>query len=506
MGMGMERASLGDRWALGRPHQPSVTPRKRTSTALVALTAFFTLAMATVSFALDTVDDTVETGSASVSLGAVDADSTHTRSVTLILRYGSGQHADPGQVVKVHTSSASQGAGISDATWTFTVPTSGWGTTVTQLSDTQSIDITVGSADGSVTLKVDCKVDVGASCDDVNTSVATVNFSYTINASPPADITAPVVTISSVTGTGTGSPDTTDPFSVFTKNGVSIDWSADEAGTYAVKLGSCATGTAVAASNGTNVSGTYDPTSGSVTSSVTNAGLGVDGPKTVSVCVTDAATNTGGASASVFKDTVAPSPVVNGVTDVTLGQSLPTVTCGTATDLAPGSGIASQDASPSSSSNLNVNGVGYIDFTCTATDNAGNVGSTTGRVNINYALDGLGIRQPINKDNTSLFKRGQVVPVKFGLPGDEPLGLNTSGWSVKRRTSDCNAFDADDAVTETVPSATASTLIRYDSAADQYIYNADFRSAALNSCWQIGVVLDDPAQTTIYSAIFKIVK
>jgi hypothetical protein len=207
-------------------------------------------------------------------------------------------------------------------------------------------------------------------------------------------------------------------------------------------------------------------------------------------------------------DLTAPSIAVTGFADgdfFTLGN-LPAVGCSTPTDATSGVDGSTLSGPTVVADTRNVNGVGDVTYRCSVSDNAGNPASDTRLFHVNYSLDALGIRQPINKDNSSLFKRGQVVPVKFGLPGDEPLGFNTSGWSVKRRSTSCTAFDADDAVLEAVPSATPSSLIRYDSGADQYIYNADFRTVTVNTCWQVGVVLDDPGTTTIYSAIFKIVK
>jgi hypothetical protein len=118
------------------------------------MTALFMLVSGAFALA-DEVDDSLTTGQTSISLGSVPASSTHTRSVTLYLEYSNagGGHAAVGQVVKART--ASTATGVSSATWTFTVP-SGWGTSVTSISGTQSVDVTVGSTAGQRTLKVDC--------------------------------------------------------------------------------------------------------------------------------------------------------------------------------------------------------------------------------------------------------------------------------------------------------------------------------------------------------------
>src|SRR5919106_3273748 len=48
----MERVSLGDRWAYGRPYQPFVTPRKRRWTTLVG-TLFACMTLAATALAAD---------------------------------------------------------------------------------------------------------------------------------------------------------------------------------------------------------------------------------------------------------------------------------------------------------------------------------------------------------------------------------------------------------------------------------------------------------------------
>ena len=140
-------------------------------------------------------------------------------------------------------------------------------------------------------------------------------------------------------------------------------------------------------------------------------------------------------------------------------------------------------------------------YQCTAKDLAGNVATTSATYSVHYG--GVsGILQPINPDNTSVFKRGQAVPVKFRLAGDEPAGFATGAWVIKRIQVSCTAL-TDLGVIEDVGSNTPSTTFRYDSSADQYIYNADFKNVGAGTCWRITVTLDDGA-TTLYSAYFKV--
>jgi hypothetical protein len=166
---------------------------------------------------------------------------------------------------------------------------------------------------------------------------------------PPAtaDTTAPTVTIAS--GTGSGGTDASPPVAVVTNGASSITWSANESGTYTVRRGGtdCATGTAhagpTAYTSGTNV-----------TTNFAAGDFTPDGTHTVRVCVTDAATNTGSDTATVTKDTAAPSSLiefpVHGAFYNAAGYTAGCETaatgdiCGTATD-GTGSGVAKVEVS-----------------------------------------------------------------------------------------------------------------------------------------------------------------
>jgi hypothetical protein len=176
----------------------------------------------------------------------------------------------------------------------------------------------------------------------------------------------------------------------------------------------------------------------------------------------------------------------------------------------PTAGCSTSDATSGVQTNATVNvtggtsnGVGEFTVACSgAKDNAGN---SQDAVSLKYTVQfgGLsGILQPINPDNTSLFNRGQAVPVKFKLDGDPSSGFNTSTWKLERVSASCSSFDTNDAVTEPVSSVNPSNVFRYDASADQYIFNADFRQQAVGSCWKVKVTLDSGQNFT--SAIFKL--
>ena len=201
-------------------------------------------------------------------------------------------------------------------------------------------------------------------------------------------------------------------------------------------------------------------------------------------------------------DRTAPNQVVTGVASgaTYVKGAVPAAGCSTTDAL---SGVATSATFHLSGGSPN--GVGTYTATCSgATDVAGN-GATTASVTYQVVYAGVGgILQPINPDNTSVFKRGQSVPVKFKLGGDEPNGFATGSWTIQRQSVACSAFDGNDATLETVPSNTPTTVFRYDASADQYIYNADMHDKNANTCWNFKVTLD--SGQALYSAVFKLAK
>lgn len=201
-------------------------------------------------------------------------------------------------------------------------------------------------------------------------------------------------------------------------------------------------------------------------------------------------------------DSVAPSVSVTGVANgasYTLG-SVPTAGCKT-TDTG-GSGVL--DEATVGVSGGTANGVGT--FTATCSNGKDVAGNPQGPASVSYKVvyGGVsGILQPINPDNSSLFSRGRAVPVKFQLAGDPPAFV-TSGWTLKRIAVNCATLGDVGTIPESVESVTPSTVFRYDSEGDQYIYNADFRDKAAGTCWRVQVTLDDG--TVMTSAIFKLQK
>jgi hypothetical protein len=234
-----------------------------------------------------------------------------------------------------------------------------------------------------------------------------------------------------------------------------------------------------------------------------------DGAHSYAIVCKDNLDNTSGPfSKTRYVDDTGPVVTVTGVTNgatYILG-SVPAAGCGTSDGA--GSGVATS-ASLTGPTGLGPNGVGTANGSCGgATDNLGNPQSPdplSFTFYVIYDPAGIsGILQPINPDNTSVFKRGQSVPVKFSLAGDEFFGFVTSGWLIQRQSVLCNVFDGNDATLESVPSNTPSQYFRYDASADQYIYNADMKNLGVGTCWNFKVTLD--SGQILYSAVFKLTK
>jgi hypothetical protein len=122
----MERASLGDRWAYGRPHQPFVTERKKRSAGLVAMTALFMIAVSTYAIA-DTISpdsDVVSPGNqGSVSLSAAPGATVNT-SAQLVIDFQGNKHLSPGTALSLAVDQTNLPAGYIVGIAIGTVPTS----------------------------------------------------------------------------------------------------------------------------------------------------------------------------------------------------------------------------------------------------------------------------------------------------------------------------------------------------------------------------------------------
>jgi hypothetical protein len=141
------------------------------------------------------------------------------------------------------------------------------------------------------------------------------------------------------------------------------------------------------------------------------------------------------------------------------------------------------------------NGVGTFSFTATAKDKAGNTSTQTGSYKVIYRWDGF--LQPINDtahqvdQGVSIFKGASTVPAKFQLKKADgavvqantaPQWLSPSKGGPTTAGVDENLYS---------DSASSGTAYRYDSTAQQYIYNWSTKGSAVGFYYRVGVTLDD---------------
>ena len=331
------------------------------------------------------------------------------------------------------------------------------------------------SGDGAHSYAVDCTDNLG-------------NASATFSKTRYVDDTAPDNFAETL-----GSPNYTDGSSnVWVKSTTNISVSGDDG-----------TGSGVA-----SCTKAFDGGATSAYSLTTNFNMpSGDGAHSYAIVCQDNLTNTSSPFGKTrYVDDTGPVVTVTGVTNgatYILG-SVPVAGCNTSDGA--GSGVAT-NATLTGPTGLSVNGVGTAHGSCGgALDHLGNPQSPDPLNFTFYVVYGgvSGILQPINPDNTSVFKRGQAIPVKFMLAGDEFFGFITTGWTIQRQSVPCSVFDGQDATLESVASNTPSQFFRYDASADQYIYNADMHNLGVGTCWNFKVTLD--SGQVLYSAVFKLTK
>jgi HYR domain-containing protein/chitobiase/beta-hexosaminidase-like protein len=224
-----------------------------------------------------------------------------------------------------------------------------------------------------------------------------------------------------------------------------------------------------------------------------------DGTHTLTATATDGSGNSVTSAAVSFKvDTTAPAVSLSGGAGLRLAAITPDdLTCQTVDAL---SGVATEAVLVITGGSGN--GVGTFTATCTgAMDNAGNQSAA---VSVTFGIGygaGSGILPPIAPGSDRLLVRGQTVPVKFRLPGDERLraGFNSSAWTVEGVRVDCRNFGT---VLGTASLKSTSNHTGFRFSGDRYIFNADLRALERGTCWQIRVTLDDG--TELLSGTFQL--
>jgi len=214
------------------------------------------------------------------------------------------------------------------------------------------------------------------------------------------------------------------------------------------------------------------------------------GDTTVTCNATDAAGND--ATPTTFKVTVrdTTAPVIASHADVnatatSANGAVVTYTSPSTTDAVDGNGTAT--CTPTSGSQF---ALGSTTVSCSATDAHGNTGTSNFKVYVTASASDF--LQPINADDSSIFKQGSTVPVKFQLTGDSAGITNLVANLRISKVSNNVLGDEVEAVTST-PASTGS-LFRYDATSGQYIYNWGTKSYSAGT-YQLRIDLGDGVGT-----------
>lgn len=138
--------------------------------------------------------------------------------------------------------------------------------------------------------------------------------------------------------------------------------------------------------------------------------------------------------------------------------------------------------------------LGASTVTCTATDDAGNVGTGSFKVSVQYAWNGF-FRPIDNLPTINAVKAGSAVPVKFSLGGNMGLGIFEPGYP-KPVSISC-AAGSTDPVEETLTAGSSS--LSYDAMATQYVYVWKTEKSWAGSCRKLQLRMADG---TVHEALF----
>ncbi len=167
------------------------------------------------------------------------------------------------------------------------------------------------------------------------------------------------------------------------------------------------------------------------------------------------------------------------------------------------SGVAYQSA-PDGSDVLDTSTVGPKIFTVTATDGAGNSGSNSCAYQVVYDFEGAGGFLPpvANPPALNAAKAGRTIPVKWQLPdgrggyvGD--LGAVTGIALEQVQCSDLSSV----MTTEVTATASGSSGLRYDTTANQFVFNWQTGSTLACTCQVLVLKLDDGSEYFAHFAL-----
>lgn len=315
---------------------------------------------------------------------------------------------------------------------------------------------------------------------------------YTSNVTVSWTVTDPESDVTSTSGCGTSTVSSDTTGTTFTCSATSEGGTASESVT--VKRDATApTGIVVSPDRAPNANGWYnaavtatwsgsDATSG-IASCTQTVYAGADtATGSLAGSCTDLAGNTASGPAFTFKyDATAPQVTITSPPDgadyFTDQGVAASYAC---TDNL--SGVDTCSGPVASGANIDTSAFGAHTFTVAATDQAGNSASASNSYSVTYSL-GSGFLAPLDPPPAAtVAKAGQVIPIKwqlFDAAGDvvaDRTDLFEVGWSAKFA---CSVPSGE--TVETYSTAGASGL-RYDAAAEQYVFNAKSAKSDAGYC------------------------
>ena len=136
-----------------------------------------------------------------------------------------------------------------------------------------------------------------------------------------------------------------------------------------------------------------------------------------------------------------------------------------------GSGVTSCAGTAANGANINTASAGSRTFTVNAADNVGNTSSASVNYTVNYNFSGF--EAPVyNAPAVNTGNAGKTYPVKWQLrdANGNSISALTAVSSVQYQSTSCAAF-SNNPTAPLAASTTGSSGLRYDSTANQYIYN-----------------------------------
>jgi hypothetical protein len=109
---------------------------------------------------------------------------------------------------------------------------------------------------------------------------------------------------------------------------------------------------------------------------------------------------------------------------------------------------------------------------------------------------GHAILQPVNTDNTSVFKKGSTVPAKFRVCNVNAASVGTAGVVKDFKLTSMGSGTVPNTL-ETVESTTPDTAFRWDPTAQQWIFNISTKNLSANMTYGYTITLKDDSTVTL---------